>query len=313
MNPPTPILALKCPKGMSTEEFMAKIRWPQLATPKIDGIRCQTRGDVPNGPTNLCVARTRSMRSVPNHSIRGLIEKFTQPYLDGELTVGRTFQSCTSGIMSYAGTPTFYYHVFDACIEQDLTYSERVSRLLLMQQQGMLNSWELPLIPRLIGNVSEFYAYETYCLEEGAEGVMLRPPNSPYNVGTSDNRATFRYPYLIAIKNFEDSEAEVIGIEELRRNTNTQSPNHLGHAKRSTHSAGMVPGETMGRLVCRDIHDGREFRCGSGFNNEQRDEVWRSKALFMGRIIKYKYQKHGQKDAPRIPVFLGWRAPEDMS
>jgi hypothetical protein len=34
--------------------------------------------------------------------------------------------------------------------------------------------------------------------------------------------------------------------------------------------------------------------------------------LLNGRVVKFKYFPTGSKEAPRFPVFLGWRADGDM-
>ena len=50
-----------------------------------------------------------------------------------------------------------------------------------------------------------------------------------------------------------------------------------------------------------------EFGIGSGFNDEDRKDVWKP-----GDIVKYKYFPLGSKDAPRFPVYLGRRSKLDM-
>jgi DNA ligase-1 len=44
-----------------------------------------------------------------------------------------------------------------------------------------------------------------------------------------------------------------------------------------------------------------------------RREVWKDPDAYIGKIIKYKYQAIGSKDAPRIPIFLGFRDERDMT
>ena len=74
-----PMLAGKCTdKG--------KIRFPVLATPKLDGVRCL----MINGK-----ALSRRFKLIPNPYIRKEIEKYFPDGCDGELMIsGKTFTPC---------------------------------------------------------------------------------------------------------------------------------------------------------------------------------------------------------------------------
>jgi DNA ligase-1 len=64
----------------------------------------------------------------------------------------------------------------------------------------------------------------------------------------------------------------------------------------------------LGAMLLR-MSDGVEVSCGTGFTEMQRRGFWRPDKLkqLMGKTVKFKYQKHGTKDKPRHPVFLGFR------
>lgn len=289
------------------ENFLSKIQYPVGATPKIDGIRCYTSGEgVPAIGMNS-IAYTRSNKQVPNDHIRSLVEQLP-PWLDGELTTGTNFQAVTSGIMSFGGQPDFTYHIFDSRIDSTMTYGQRVDLLCD-------NTWPKfvrVLKHRLIENLSELLTYEQECLDQGAEGVMLRPFDSPYNVGTSDNRATARRPYLVAVKRFTDGEAVIIGFNEELENTNSVEQNELGNNYRPVRSDGMKPKGTLGSFRVKSVETGIEFNVGSGLTAAQRAEYWPYRTNLIGKIVKYKWQMHGTKDKPRIPIFLGFRDEADM-
>jgi DNA ligase-1 len=51
---------------------------------------------------------------------------------------------------------------------------------------------------------------------------------------------------------------------------------------------------------------------GTGFTADQRADFWSRREQLRGQLVKYKHFPHGVKDAPRHPVFLGFRDPEDM-
>jgi DNA ligase-1 len=138
--------------------------------------------------------------------------------------------------------------------------------------------------------------------------VFRRAPNGPYKFGrSSTNEGT-----LLKLKRFEDSEAEIIGVEELLSNQNDANKNALGHTERSSHKANMVPMGTMGCLNVRDLKSKVEFSIGTGFDADTRAEFWKTRKTVIGKIVKYKYFASGSKDKPRFPVFLGFRDKRDM-
>jgi DNA ligase-1 len=111
-------------------------------------------------------------------------------------------------------------------------------------------------------------------------------------------------------KRFTDHEYEVIGFEERMHNTNVPTTNELGYTERSSHKAGLVPTGTLGALVLK--HDAGPFRCGTGFTDEQRAHIWANRESLLGRMAKINSFEVGVKTLPRFPVFLDFRAEEDM-
>jgi len=144
-------------------------------------------------------------------------------------------------------------------------------------------------------------------LDEGFEGLILRDPNAPYKRG----RSTVDQGYLLKLKRFVDDEAVVIGFEERMHNGNEATVNELGRTKRSSHQANKTGRGDLGALRLRTA-EGVEFSCGTGFSDAERDQIWRNRDSLLGRFAKYKHFVIGSKDAPRHPVFLGWRDPKDM-
>lgn len=82
----------------------AKAKFPYLASPKIDGIRFL----MVNG-----VAVSRTFKPIRNKYIQSILSQTLSDGIDGELTVGNSFQSSTSGIMSIDGEPDFKVWLFD--------------------------------------------------------------------------------------------------------------------------------------------------------------------------------------------------------
>ena len=125
-------------------------------------------------------------------------------------------------------------------------------------------------------------------------------------------RSTAKEGGLIKVKRFSDSEATILGFEEQMKNNNEKKVNELGRGQRSSHKENMIPKGTLGALVVKDTSTGVEFNLGSGFTDSVRDQLWKYKTDLIGQTVKYKYFDIGVKDAPRHPVYLGIRIPEDM-
>jgi len=185
----------------------------------------------------------------------------------------------------------------------------QVGELLLQQLQAPpLEQRELRLAQNLMHNEDEMLEYEASSVAEGYEGIILRSPNAPYKFG----RSTVNEGYLLKVKRFEDSEAEIIGFEEEMFNGNEAQTNELGRTKRSTAQAGLVGKDTLGAFLVRDIHTGVEFSIGTGLTALQRGTFWARQDEYLGQLIKYKYFPVGVKDKPSHPVFLGLRDRRDL-
>lgn len=281
---------------------MAHLRFPLLATPKIDGIRCVTLPSrLLSGP--ICYPVSRNLKPIANTYVHNLLCNLPQDF-DGELVCPGGFQATQTGIMTREGTPVFTYRVFD--IYSSEPYSERINTLKRWCRVCPC-AFVDPVFPDTVHSMDELLAFEQVALEQGYEGVMLRTADSPYKFG----RSTFREHYLLKLKRFADSEAIIEDFEEKQHNDNTKITNALRLTERSHHKSGMVGCDTLGSLLVRDCKSSNKFSIGSGFDDSLRARIWRDRDRFRGKIITYKYQPSGVKDLPRFPVFKGFRPELD--
>jgi DNA ligase-1 len=282
---------------LAAKADLSKIHYHTFCSPKIDGIRVIVKD---------CQVLSRTLKPIPNLYIQQELGIHDNEGLDGEITIGKPneeniMQKTTSGVMSIKGTPNFTYSVFDLWNFPDLPYMERYK--LLKDRIG--GDERVILVPQTrVRNRDELEIYERVCLEEGYEGIMIRGIYSPYKYG----RSTMKEGYLLKFKRFADDEAIIIGLEEQMHNENEAKVDALGYTKRSTHKDNKSPMNILGALRVKDIKSGIEFNIGTGFTLEQRVEFWDIGESLLGKTVKYKhFAVTGVKEAPRFPVFLGFR------
>lgn len=283
---------------LATDADLNNLRFPLLASTKLDGVRAVVRDGV---------VYSRSNKPIPNQHVQRLFGEYE--HFDGELIVGEptsksVYRDTVSGVMRIDGEPAVSFYVFDHVKHPASSYTIR----------SMLIEFEFDchdIIVRhgqvQINNLDELLFHEQAALVAGYEGLILRDPNAPYKMG----RSTVREGYLLKLKRFQDAEAEVIGFEERMHNGNIATTNELGRTSRSSHKAGKTGRGDLGALLLRNS-EGVEFACGTGFSDAERSEIWANKHRYLGNLAKYKFFPIGVKEAPRHPVFLGWRDKRDM-
>jgi len=279
-----------------------------IATPKFDGIRA-IRGDS---------VLSRSFKPIKNRYINSSLLMLPKDS-DGEIVCGN-FQQTSSGVMREGGTPNFTYYWFDYVTDLDMPYIERLEMMSdYSRGRNLILENIIPVnfgvhvngvdMCKLVSG-SEIEEYEEECLDGGYEGICLRRPDSPYKCG----RSTLKQSYLVKIKRFVDSEAIVLGFKEGVKNENAVEKDELGYAKRSTHLENIVPQNTLGAFLVRDIYSNVEFDLPAkkGLTDSDRKKMWGDKDNLLNKIVKYSFFPKGVKDKPRHPQFLGFRDKDDF-
>ena len=273
----------------------ALLKFPVLASPKLDGVRAIVRDGV---------VLSRALKPIPNKWVQ---QRFSHlEHFDGELIVGASnhpdvLRTTTSGVMRVEGEPDVSFHVFDHVENHARLYTVRYD---LLEEDTEINVFVVP--QHELMNTFELNAFEHEVLAEGYEGVMLRRPDAPYKFG----RSTAREGYLLKVKRFHDAEFEIVGFEEEMFNANEATTSELGRTKRSSHKANKIPKGRLGALVLK--YGDTTFNCGTGFNDAERERIWAERKSYLGMLAKIKYFAHGIKDVPKLPSFLGIRDERDM-
>lgn len=285
------------------EDQIDKLKFPLLASPKLDGIRVMVRDGV---------LVSRNLKPIRNKHCQKLFAKKEYEGFDGELIVGRpndkeVFRSTSSGVMSEDGEPKVTFWVFDMIDKPEMDFNTRIGTLAELS-----NIWpkEVKLVPHvLVENIDDLNQYEQECVDFKFEGVMLRSLLGKYKNG----RSTFNESILLKLKRFIREEAIIIGFKERMHNANEATTNALGHTERSTHKENMVPRGDLGALLVEHYKNNEmEFEIGTGFNDALRKEIWENQEKYLNSIVTFEHFQYGEYDKPRFPVFIGFRDPADM-
>ena len=282
---------------LATDYEPEKLRFPVLASPKLDGIRAYVKDGV---------VLSRQNKPIPNKHVQSLFSKYE--HYDGELIVGEPtdpmcYRNTMSGVMSEDGEPDVTFFVFDHLADLSSPYHQRLSKAAI---DTYPHAKAAIIDQEHVGDHSILKHIEARYLELGYEGVILRCPNAPYKQG----RSTVREGYLLKVKTFLDDEAVVVGFEERMANLNEATVSETGRTKRSSHKANKIGRGDLGALIVewRDV----VFNIGTGFTDAERAELWAKRDELCGRLIKFKYFPVGGYEAPRHPVFAGFRDRRDM-
>lgn len=302
MSENRPLLADK----ITSEEGLAKLRYPLFVSPKLDGLRLRI------DPALGGISRTA--KPLPNHHLQDIILRNLSwmRFLDGEAICGDptapdVFNKTQSAFMSHGGNPDLHYYIFDHWFLPTTAYDLRYlhAKEIVQQNQAAFSETggSLNLVPQEVAhNKQEVLDLESKYLALGYEGIMLRDPHGKYKFG----RSTVKEQILVKFKRVADDEAIVVGFEALERNDNPLTRDAFGLAKRSAHTAGKRVDNLLGNLIVEHPTFG-QFSIGSGFDFDTREEVWLHQDRYHGKTVTFKYQPVGTIDKPRFPIFKGFR------
>jgi DNA ligase-1 len=291
---------------MSYPDYFEKLKYPLFCSPKYDGIRCITK----YGKT-----LSRSGKILPSKQVQRDYSKLNN--LDGELIEGLStdvdvYNRTQSYVMSENKSGNISYHIFDIVSDEDLN-KPFYERLQIASKRVLeLGRADVKLIPHLyVENYDDLMAYEKLCLDDGYEGIMMRHPEGHYKQG----RGTFKEGLIYKLKRFNDGEGILVDILPMMENHNTLEKDELGYAKRSSSKDGLVASDIAGKLVVlvefqdEDLY--LDVAPGS-FTHEDRRKLLKNREEYLGKILKFRFFKHGAKDKPRFPRALGFRNKIDL-
>lgn len=208
------------------------------------------------------------------HGLEALAGRLSgAPVLDGELVCpGMDFQTSSGSLRSFADTPTAQFNIIDL--------PEHPSRNLLTRLAEARRWVELlvDIVPwRHVCRMEEIEQHYQACLDAGYEGVVVKPMEYEYA-----NKRSFDWMKLKAINTVD---ARIVDI-------------FTGTGKYASSAGGVIVALPDTEVM---------VRVGSGFSDQQRDEIYAAPDEYIGRTIEIKYHEITPDGSLRHPRFYRWR------
>ena len=292
---------LKVMLAANEQPNLDELTYPVLASGKIDGVRICIQEE-------QCVAGRSLKPSINQYVMEQLSGEPLLEGLDGELTLAdeswNDFNANQSAIMTKSGHPRpLTFHVFDEIGSPNLCALDRknLAKARVERIQACIKVLNIDFRfcqQVLVHSADELRAmYDDY-RKLGYEGLIVMDPTAKYKHG----RSTLKQGIMLKLKPSDDSEATIVGMEELMRNMD---------AGNSKCKENLVPGDMMGKLNV--LWNGARFNIGTGFTEAQRIEMWQNQDKYLGKLAKFKFMElHKGTGIPRSPVFIGIRHKDDL-
>ena len=265
-------------KPMLAHKFdPADVKFPVFVQPKLDGYRMLMDGNN---------AWTRGGKDHVRECVQHLMWGVGDYTVDGELLLpgNKPLQVTASAAKKFnrGVSETLEYHVYDI-VEPDLPFSERTRLVHKLLADGVPKN--VKLVPTLLAQDEEdvMKAHAIFTDPKyGYEGTIIRTAGGLYEIG-------FRSHGLLKLKDFQDSEFQVVNVE---------------HGKGSF--------EDMPILVL-EAKPGVTFNAVPEGTATYRRNLWTNRHALIGQWWTVRYQTLSKEGKPIFPVAVAPRGTEDQS
>ena len=255
-----------------------KADYPAYIQPKLDGVRCVFTKDGAYSRTGKEFKNVDHIKK----NLTSVFNKYPNLILDGELYnhgLKDDFEKIISLVRKTKPTEEhrqqaaelIQYHVYVVANFSHATYTDRLSMLT-----SMLN-YTYPICKvetKVVLDYDEALSYHKYCLKQGYEGSIYRSTDGKYKNTRSWD--------LMKFKDFEDSEATIVGYE-------------IGKGKRQG---------TLGKFIMQD-DEGVEFGCPPGKGYDYKDLAGMLDNIndYIGQRATFTYFQRTQAGSYRHPHY----------
>ena len=264
-------------KAQNFNDYAHKVNYPCYIQPKLNGQRLMIDSD------GSSQSKQGEAVSFPKHwedDIQQLVALGMMGCdgIDGEVFSGHVKQGGLSlqQIISAFRKPNentskLFFAMYDVCTDTD--QSSRMKRMSLIQELGLVNIVSVPTI--LVHSPEEADIWYYKWLEAGAEGMVYRNTDAPYEYGKRSYNLIKRKPRL-------DAEAKVIGC---------------------------VPDKNNAGLLSCILQNGVEFKCLMRVDSHPDIDYrkFNNANTLIGTFITFEYEELSDAGVPTKPVGIGLR------
>lgn len=278
------------------------LKYPLLVSYKLDGIRCIFKDGQ---------MYSRALKLFPNIQLRkrfsnlAKISKTNNIILDGELLAKSLTFNELSGLVRQLDKEVpedLYFYCFDAIHQEDYTMSFRTRTTFLEVLQIESNYCKI-ITQWAVNNADDVKSLYENALSWGCDGLILRNPNGKYKFG----RGTVKEGLIYKMKPFQTFDAIINNVIQATkvRESAEKKINELGRSVTSKKKDDRILIEKASAFTV--IYEGKELKVTIAMTDEEKEEVWKNRTRYIGRMIEYKGMLVGSKDLPRHPIFLRFR------
>ena len=261
-----------------------KIKFPVMVQPKIDGLRMLWDGE------HVASRTGKDSLHVPPAVLAELEANWRGFPLDGELYCpDLSFEALSGALRRHEPSPELdliKYWVFDTPAAEHRSFNVRYD-MLHTEFNRQFDRWigevfDSPRASYSLALISTWKAtsfdeidgMQADCLAQGYEGVMVRDPLSPY-----EHKRTAA---LLKYKVVETMRCRIVGFQE-------GTGKHKGR---------------LGALLLEGP-EGLKCKVGTGFSDEQREDIWSHRDWHIGEFVVVEYQEKTKYGVPRFPRYKG--------
>ena len=236
---------------------------------KLDGVRAYWDGE-------QLISRQGNVFAAP----KWFTMDFPKAHLEGELWIGRNKFELVSGIVRQERADKTPWRQVKLMVF-DLPQSKAVFTERLEKMHEIVRSSQSPYLEvikqREVQDHMALMVELKRIVQLGGEGLMLHRGDSLYQSGRTND--------LLKVKTYQDDEALVVG-----------------------HVAGKGKYKGLLGSLLVETKDGRRFKIGTGFSDEQR-----ANPPEIGDVITYRYFGQTRNGLPRFASFLRVRYPKHQT
>lgn len=244
----------------------AKVDYPCIVSPKIDGLRCVYEDGVLYSRNGKELQGLDWLKSRLAYAVRDTEIK----RLDGEIIApGQHFDEISGKLRSFNENKDAHYYIFDIVVDATVPLYTRMAAMAMWATRNRASGFSV------LNNVTCFTQEEVFrqydkALASGFEGVMVKGYSSCYFDGRS-------YDWQ-KVKKHDTLDLPVIGIED---------------------GEGRLEG-LVGALVCQ-LPNGKTTKVGTGLSDAQRRLWMQGPSNIIGKTVEVEFMEYSSKGVLRHP------------